>query len=81
MNVLAELVAWGDLGKVVAVGLVGGVGLVVTWGLLLLGLERTQEVRAGARTGGALGYGAMALVGGACTLALLGLGLWAITQK
>lgn len=78
---IAELVAWGDLGKVVAVGLTGGVGLVVTWGLLLLGLERTQEVRSGARGGTVVGYGALALVGGLCTLALLGLGLWAITQK
>ena len=81
MNVLAELVAWGDLGKVVAVGLVGGVGLVVTWGLLLLGLERTQEIRTGARGGTVVGYGAIALVGALCTVGLLGLGLWAITQK
>lgn len=81
MNVFAELVAWGDLGKVVAVGLTGGVGLVVTWGLLLLGLERTLEVRSGARTGTAAGYGAVALLGAVGTLALLGLGLWAITQK
>jgi hypothetical protein len=76
----AELVAWGELGKVVLVGLLGGVGLVVTWGLLLMGLERMQEVRAGTRAGAIAGYGAMALVGGLCTLALLGLGLWAITN-
>ena len=65
------------------VGLLGGVGLVATWGLLLMGLERVQEVRTGKRTGtGALvGYGAMALLGGLCTLSLLLLGLWAITQK
>lgn len=81
MNVFAELVAWGDLGKVVAVGLIGGVGLVVTWGLLLLGVERTQDIRAGARTGTVAGYGAVALLGAVGTLALLGLGLWAITQK
>ena len=55
-----------------------------TWGLLLMGLERVQEVRSGERTGGAgrlVGYGAMAAIGGACTLALLLLGLWAITNK
>jgi hypothetical protein len=79
--IFAELVAWGDLGKVVAVGLLGGVGLVVTWGVLLLGLERTLQVRSGARSGALVGYGAMTLLGGLCTLALLGLGLWAITQK
>ncbi|MBE2315673.1 hypothetical protein DVA67_006785 [Solirubrobacter sp. CPCC 204708] len=79
--IFAELIAWGDLGKVVLVGLAGGVGLVVTWGLLLLGLERTQEVRSGARSGGLAAYGAIALVGGLCTLALLVLGLWALTQK
>lgn len=78
--ILAELVAWGDLGKVVLVGLAGGVGLVVTWGLLLMGVERVQEVRTGTRTGAIAGYGAMALVGGLCTAALLGLGLWAITN-
>jgi hypothetical protein len=79
--IFAELVAWGDLGKVVAVGLLGGVGLVVTWGVLLLGLERTLQIRSGTRSGALVGYGAMALLGALCTLALLGLGLWAITQK
>ena len=79
--IFAELVAWGDLTKVIVVGLVGGVGLVVTWGFLLLGLERTQEVRSGVRTGGLAGYGALTLVGGLTTVALLVLGLWAITQK
>lgn len=78
---IADLVAWGDLGKVVAVGLAGGVGLVVTWGLLLLGLERTQEIRSGTRSGAVVGYGAMAVLGAVATLALLGLGLWAITHK
>ncbi len=62
------------------VGRLGGVGLVVTWWLPLMGLERMQEVRAGTRAGAIAGYGAMALVGGLCTLALLGLGLWAITN-
>ena len=78
----APLVAWDDLGNVVLVGFAGGVGLVFTWGLLLMGLERVQEVRSGRRTGAGLlvGYGAMALIGGVCTLALLLLGLWAITS-
>ena len=78
---IAELVAWGDLGKVVLVGLAGGVGLVATWGFLLLGLERVQEIRAGDRHGTVAAYGALAVAGGICTLALLVLGLWAITQK
>jgi hypothetical protein len=79
----APLVAWGDLGNVVLVGFAGGVGLVLTWGLLLMGLERVQEVRSGQRAGAGLlvGYGAMALIGGVCTLALLLLGLWAITSS
>lgn len=66
----------------VLVGFAGGVGLVFTWGLLLMGLERVQEVRSGRRAGAGLlvGYGAMALIGGVCTLALLLLGLWAITS-
>jgi hypothetical protein len=78
----APLVAWGDLGNVVLVGFAGGVGLVFTWGLLLMGLERVQEVRSGELAGAGLlvGYGAMALMGGLCTLALLLLGLWAITS-
>ena len=45
-----------------------------------MGLERMKEVRAGTRAGAIAGYGAMALVGGLCTLALLGLGPWAITN-
>jgi hypothetical protein len=78
---LAALVAWGELGKVVLAGLAGGVGLVVTWGFLLMGLERMHEVRVGTRSGALAGYGAMAMIGGLCTIVLLGLGLWAITQK
>ena len=78
----APLVEWSELGKVVLVGFAGGVGLVLTWGLLLMGLERVQEVRSGERGGsGALVvYGGMALFGGVCTLVMLLLGLWAITQ-
>ena len=78
---IAELVAWGDLGKVVLVGLLGGVGLVATWGFLLLGVERVQEIRSGARQGTVATYGALAAVGGLATLGLLVLGIWAITQK
>jgi hypothetical protein len=81
MTLFAELVQWGDLGKVVLVGLLGGVGLVATWGFLLLGVERTLQVRSGERPGAIAGYGAMAVVGGVATLALLVLGLWAITHK
>ena len=79
--ILAELVAWGDLVKVVVVGLVGGVGLVVTWGFLLLGLERSKKCARACAPGALVGYGALTLVGGVTTIALLVLGLWAITQK
>lgn len=77
----AALVAWAELGKVVLVGLIGGVGLVVTWGVLLLGLDRTVQIRQGARSSGAAVYSAIALAGGTGTIALLLLGLWALTQK
>ncbi len=81
--IAAPLIEWADLANVVLVGVLGGVGLVATWGLLLMGLERMQEVRTGKRagTGALVGYGAMALLGGVLTLSLLLLGLWAITAK
>ena len=70
--IAAALIEWRDLANVVLVGVLGGVGLVATWGLLLRAWSACRRSgRASAPAGRVVGYGAMALLGGLCTLSLL----------
>ena len=68
--------------RVALYGIHGAVGLVVAFGGALLAVDRaegegTHEVPAAARAGWLL----LAALGGAACLALLGAGIWAMTQK
>ena len=63
MSLLAgSLVNWSALGKIVVAALIGGSGVVIAFGLLLLGLKWTTGARsAGAKLGGATLVGLTAL--------------------
>jgi hypothetical protein len=68
--------------RVALYGLLGAVGLVLAFGGALLAVDRAEgegahAVPAAARAGWLL----LAALGGAACLALLGVGLWAMTQK
>jgi hypothetical protein len=71
------------LGHVAIYGILGAVGLVIAFSVALLGFDRAEgpdaggSISAGARAGWLL----LTVLGGAACLALLGVGVWAMTQK
>jgi hypothetical protein len=62
--ILATLVDWGALGKVVLYSLVTAVGMSTVFSFGLVGLVRFDDCRRGARTGSGIGYAALALACG-----------------
>ncbi len=66
-------------------GVLGAVGLVLAFSVALLGFDRAEGPDAGAdgSVSGAARAGWLLLtaLGGAACLALLGVGIWAMTQK
>jgi hypothetical protein len=58
-------------------GLVGSLGLVLAFGGAVLAVDRAQGGASAARAGWLL----LAALGGAACFALLGVGIWAMTQK
>jgi hypothetical protein len=80
LSFASSLVDTTALWKIIAVGFVGGVGVVVAFGFVLLGSSRFEEVRRGgvvARVQWAL----LVLLGGAFCVAALIVGFLAMTKK
>jgi hypothetical protein len=72
------LVNWSELWKVILAALVGGTGVVIIFGLLLLGISRGKTA-----TGPASRYGLFTL-GGLCgilVIAVAAVGVYPMTQK
>jgi hypothetical protein len=74
---LASLIDVNALWHVAVYSLVAAIGLVTAYGTGILALDRMQRTRTIARAGWMLTAG----VAGALCIALLGVGLWAMTQK
>lgn len=64
-------------------GVLGAVGLVLAFSAALLGFDRAEGPDAGGSVSGAAraGWMLLAVLGGAACLALLAVGVWAMTQK
>jgi hypothetical protein len=78
------VVDWEKLGQVVLYSLIAGVGVTVCFSLAILGATRFAEVRrsaAGAGAGAAIGYGLLAVLGLAATVAAAVIGIVVMTQK
>lgn len=79
MTVLASaLIKWSALWKIVVVALIGGAGVVIAFGILLIGLKWAR------RPGGAsarLGGYSLAAICGAFCLAAVVLGIYAMAHK
>ena len=58
----------------------GSLGLVLGFGGALVGFDRAQA-GAGGSADARAGWGALVVLGGALCLALLGVGIWAMTRK
>lgn len=76
--IAAALVNWNDLWKIILTALVGGTGVVIVFGLLLLGISRARTT-----TRPATRYGLYALSGicGVLVVAVAAIGIYAMTQK
>ena len=75
----AALINTDALWKIVVAALVGGVGVVVAFGVLLLGLSRANAP--GTRAGGRAGYLIVSLVCGVLCVAAIVVGIYAISKK
>ena len=72
------LVKWDGVGKILLAGLVGGVGVVLVFGILLLGLSRARSARQqGVRR---IDYAISGLCGALC-LAAVAIGIYAMVNK
>jgi hypothetical protein len=64
-------------------GVLAAVGLVLAFSVALVGLDRAEGPDAGGSASGAarVGWLALTALGGAACVALLAVGVWAMTQK
>jgi nitrate reductase gamma subunit len=74
----ATLINWSDLWKIVVAALVGGSGVVLVFGLLLLGISRGQS---STRRTARFGLYALSALCGAFVVAVAVVGVYAMTQK
>ena len=77
-TVAAALINWDELWKIILVALVGGMGVVVVFGLLLLGISRGRTA-----TKPATRYGLYTLSGlcGVLVVSVAAVGIYAMTRK
>ncbi|MGI8579171.1 MAG: hypothetical protein ACR2K9_01295 [Solirubrobacteraceae bacterium] len=69
---IATIVDWGALLKVVWVSLAGGIGLAVAYSFVVLGVARAGDERRRERSVPAVAYGLLAVIGlAACAFALV----------
>jgi hypothetical protein len=76
--VATPLINWSALGKIVLAAVIGGIGVVFAFGLLLLCLSRARSATSSGRR-----YVLYALSGicGALCLAVVGIGIYAMVEK
>jgi hypothetical protein len=78
MVIASELIKWSALWKIVVAALVGGAGVVLAFGILLVGLKWARRARgSGARLGG---YSLAAICGVFCVGAVV-VGIYAMAHK
>ena len=77
-TIAAALINWNELWKIVIAALVGGTGVVIVFGLLLLGISRGKTA-----TNPTTRYGLYTLSGlcGIAVIAVAAVGIYAMTQK
>jgi hypothetical protein len=72
------LINWSALGKIVVAAVIGGIGVVLAFGLLLLALSRAQSATS---SGQRLGYFALSTLCGLICLTVVGVGIYAMVEK
>lgn len=79
--VLAGVVDWGALGKVVLYSVIAGVGVPAVYGLAVLGAARSTDLQRDHRGSRATAYAVLALLGGLVCLGAIAYGIVLLTQK
>lgn len=77
-TIATALINWNELWKIVLAALLGGTGVVIVFGLLLLGISRGKTA-----AGSITRYGLYVLSGlcGVLVVAVAAVGIYAMTQK
>jgi hypothetical protein len=78
MTAATALINWGELWRIVVAALVGGSGVVLVFGLLLLGISRG---RSATRRTARFGLYALSALCGVVVIAVAAVGVYAMTQK
>jgi hypothetical protein len=78
--VIAQVVDWAALGKVIGFSLAGGVGVTLAYSLGILGAVRFAEMRRNERLVEAIFYAALGLLGLVVTIAAVVAGLIVMTS-
>jgi hypothetical protein len=77
----AEVVKWSALGKEALIALLAGVGVVVAYGLVVIGATRFQAARREARGAAATAHISLAAVGTVVCAGAIAVGIIAMTHK
>jgi hypothetical protein len=78
---IATIVNWTAVGKVVLYSMVVTVGVSIAFGIAVRGTTRFAEVRRAGRAAAATAYAAVAATAFAASLAAVGYGIFLMTQK
>jgi hypothetical protein len=76
--IATALINWNELWKIILAALVGGTGVVIVFGLLLLGISRGKTTTNATTR---LGLYMLSGLGGVLVVAVAALGIYAMTQK
>lgn len=77
-TIATALVNWSELWKIILTALVGGTGVVIVFGLLLLGISRGKTAT---RPATRYGLFALSVLCGVLVVAVAAVGVYAMTQK
>jgi hypothetical protein len=78
---IATIVDWGALGRVVLYSLIAGVGVPAVYAMAVFGAGRSSDAQRARRGVAATVYGVLALAGIAACLAAIVLGIVLLTHK
>lgn len=79
--ILATVIDWNALGKVVLYSLIAGIGVPAVYSLAVLGAARSTDAQRNRRGATATAYAVVALLGGASCLGAIGYGIYLMTVK
>jgi hypothetical protein len=81
MTLATQVVKWSALGKEAIIALIGGVGVVGAFGLVVIGLARYGHVRRSGRTAPLAATVSLAALGSVLCIGAIVLGIIAMTHK